>query len=254
MDYDEIKLKVAEYMESQSKLLPSQKILKNLLFILRNSRRYADICNELVETYGNNVEVLMLAESFFVDCSIVFEDQSILKLAILLDDSKKKEKTISIEKFFNVLNGADVKKFGANSSFINSYIVEDKAELKKIQIDFINYKTKRDKEIAHSDLSHVSRDSIVSLDMKSLIEIQTRVYDLMLKYFELVDLRKPSCLTDSNQFSLQTGLGTLKSVLIRGLTELNFQDHSEIQQVIKFTEMMRICNPRTSDSGFVIPE
>lgn len=252
MDYDEIKLKITEYMESQSKLLPSQKILKNLLFLLQNSRRFIDYCYELKKTFNDNPEVLLLAEFFFLDCSIVFQDQSVLKLAILLDGSKNK-KTISIEKFFNVLNGEDAKKFQVNSTFINNYIVEDKVELKKIQIDFINFKTKRDKEIAHSDLSLVSIDSIVSLDLKSLIDIQTRVFNLMLKYFELLDLRKPSSLNDSNQFGLQTGLGTLKSVLISAFTELNFHDHSEIQRVIEFTEMMQICNPSLSDSKFVIP-
>ena len=236
MDYDEIKLKVVDYMESQSKLLPSQKILKNLLFILHSSRRYADYCSELADIYENNIEVLLLADFFFVDCSTVFMDHSILKLAIILDNNKG---TVNITKLFNVLNSTDTDKFGERSLIIKSSILVDEKELMKIRHDFMAFRTKRDKEIAHYDLSHKNRDSIICLDLKSLIEIQTRVYDLMLKYFELLDLTKPSSLMDSFQFGLQTGLSTLKSVLVRGLTELNFQDHSEIQRVIEFTKFFK---------------
>jgi hypothetical protein len=96
MDYDELKNRVDEYMEAQSRLLPSQKVLKELLSLLSNSKRYIDYCSELREILENNIETISLAEFFFLDCSVVFYEQSILKIAILLDNDTN---TVSIESF-----------------------------------------------------------------------------------------------------------------------------------------------------------
>jgi len=236
MDYDEIKMIVAKYLKDQSELLPSQKILQKLFSLLSKSRHYIDYCTEIKGIFENNIEVFLLAEIFFLDCSIVFQEQSILKLAILLDNDTK---TISIEKFFNILNSEDVKKFNIVPLVINNCIKVDRKELKKIRLEFVNFKNKRDKEIVHIDKSNIKNDYIVCLDMNSLFNIQSRTYNLIDKYFELLNLPKPSSLMDYSSLDLLTGLDIMKNVLFRGLTELDFNDNERIQKIIKTTEFVK---------------
>lgn len=236
MNYDERKLEYAMYIETQSKLLPSQKILKRLFSILSDSRRYIDYCSELKDMPTNNVELLLLAEFFFLDCSVVFFEYSILKLSILLDNDPI---SISLENFFNVLNGADVKKFESNSLFINSSIKIDRKELQQIRLDFINYKNKRDKGIAHFDKSNIEKDNIIYLDMDKLIEIQTRTFGLIEKYFELLDLPKPASLMDYASLGLLSGLDTIKNLVTRSLTELDFLDNEDNKTIIRIREFAK---------------
>ena len=227
---------VAKYLKDQSELLPSQKILQKLFSLLSKSRHYIDYCTEIKGIFENNIEVFLLAEIFFLDCSIVFQEQSILKLAILLDNDTK---TISIEKFFNILNSEDVKKFNIVPLVINNCIKVDRKELKKIRLEFVNFKNKRDKEIVHIDKSNIKNDYIVCLDMNSLFNIQSRTYNLIDKYFELLNLPKPSSLMDYSSLDLLTGLDIMKNVLFRGLTELDFNDNERIQKIIKTTEFVK---------------
>jgi len=232
----EIKKAVTDYFELQSRLQPSQKMLKELSNLLSNSRRYVDYCTELEVLMKNDLEVILLAEHFFFDCYFVFQDQSILKLAILLDKSMK---SFSIEKFFKVLIREDINKF-------NNYISDDRKELNNVRNDFSDFKDKRDKEIAHLDKKNSNRDHILRLDTNSLINLQSRIYQLIEKYFELLDLPKPSSLMDNSSSVFLVGLDTLKSVLIRGLTELDFKDNENIQKIIESANFVREVNKQSS--------
>jgi len=232
----EIKKAFADYFELQSRLQPSQKMLKELSNLLSNSRRYMDYSTELEGLMKNDLEVILLAEHFFFDCYFVFQDQSILKLAILLDKSMK---TFSIEKFFKVLIKEDTNKF-------NNYISDDRKELNNVRNDFSDFKDKRDKEIAHLDKKNSNRDHILRLDTNSLINLQSRIYQLIEKYFELLDLPKPSSLMDNSSSVFLVGLDTLKSVLIRGLTELDFKDNENIQKIIESANFVREVNKQSS--------
>jgi hypothetical protein len=236
MNYDELKNKVDEYMESQSRLLPSQKVLNELLSLLSDSKRYIDYCLELREIVENNIETILVAEFFFIDCSRVFYEQSILKIAIVLDNDTN---TMNIEKFFNILNSTDIKNINKNTSAVNKKIEIDRDILDKIRIDFKDFKNKRDKVIAHYDLENIKKDYIVSLDTNTLLDIQSRTYDLIESYFKLLDLPEPSGLTDYKSFGILTGLDTLNSVITRGLNELDFSDNERMQKVMKSVEINR---------------
>lgn len=227
MDYDEIKVKVEEFLETQKSLLPSQKILKELFTILTKSKRYTDYCCEIKEISESHIEFILLADFFFLDCSVVFYEQSILKLAILLDDDNK---TVNLEKFFNVLNSEDVKNLKSKLKVINKQIKKDRECLLKIRHDFDDFKSKRDKEIAHFDLSNIKKDFKVVLDVNSLLNIQSRTFDLIKKYFGLLDLPTPTDLIENNPFVLLTGLNALKNVSICGLADIDFSDYEKMQK------------------------
>jgi len=232
-DYNVIKKEVHNYLEKQSKLLPSQKILKEISSLLSNSRRYVDYCNELKNIFNNNVEIFALADFFFIDCSIVFQNHSILQQANILGENKR---SISIEKFFNVLNNNDAKKFNDKASIINSLIKTDRVDLQNIRQEFTKFKDKRDKEIAHFDLRNINREYIVSLDLNLLIDIQTRTFDLLEKYFNILSLPNPTKLSDYSSFEsfgITTGLETINHVLLRALNELDFSDNQNVSRILK---------------------
>jgi len=238
-DYNVIKKEVDNYLEKQSRLLPSQKILIELSRLLSNSRRYIDYCNELKDIFNNNVEIIGLADFFFIDFSILFQEQTILKLAILFDNNKE---TVCIEKFFNILNSADAKKFKDKTSIINNFIKSDRVKLQNIRKEFIKFKDKRDKEIAHIDIRNINRESIISLDFNHLIDIQTRTFDLLEKYFEILSLPNPTKLSDYSSIEslgITVGLKTINHVLIRALNELDFSGNNKVINIINSSKIAR---------------
>lgn len=243
MDYDEIKFLAEKYLEEQSNLTVSQKILNDLLSILSNSKRYIDYCTELNEIFENNIEVILLAEFFFLDCSIVLYERSIIKLAILLDD---KTNTVSIKKLFNILKSVEAQNQRNKSLLINKQIEKDIEILQRIRTDFNDFKNKRDKEIVHYDMSNYKKGYIKTLDFNMLYDIQTRIYGLIKGYFELLDLPKPSSLDDLNSIGLLAGLDTLKSVSIRGLSELDFSEDIKVQKILKSLEIVKILKENTA--------
>ena len=237
--YDEIKKEVDDYIKKQDELSPCQKILKELERILSSSRRYLDYCNEIKTIYDNHIEVICLADFFFVDCSIVFNKMAILELSKLLDNDLR---TICIEKFFNKLKSVEAKKLGISES-VNNLYDSDLNELENIRNEFKRFKNKRDKEIAHLDESTIGRNIIESLDRSTLEDIQSKTFDLLVKYFELLSLPKPGKLSDQSSFeSLQIipGLDTINHVIMRALTELDFTKNGKVFGILESVKVMNI--------------
>ncbi len=240
MNYIEQKKIIEEYLKAQSLLLPSQKILKILLQLLSNSKRYIDYCSELKKIFENDIGTISLAEFFFLDCTVVFYEQSILKLSLILDS---RSKTICLEKFFNVLHSSDLKKNKKDSIVLQKKIDSDRKCLKSIRDDFKDFKQKRDKEIAHCDLDNIKEVFKTQLDSYSLLDIQSRVFNIIESYFELLNLPKPININDYKSIGLITGLDLLTSVSSRGLEELDFSNNERIQKIIQsiaiFNEILR---------------
>ena len=242
MRYDEIKKEVIKINESQPKLSSSQKILYKIETLLSDSRRYLDYYNELLKLFEDDIDLYTIADFYFLDCSKVFQELSILKFAILLDNRRD---TININKFFKILISEENKKTTEYINDLNKIIKTDKKQFETIMVNFKDFKKERDKRIAHLNINVINKDFdnvFKNFDIDNLCELQNKTFNLLAKYYELLGLKKPTHIVDYSfydSFGFTVGIDVLKRVLKRGLYELDFSDDKKVSSILKSINVMK---------------